>query len=209
MSEAIAEKQKIFSHFPNIAYNVIGIAVSEGGGSALCNLVTTLPPDFPAAIVIVRHLSPAHPSYLPQILSRFTALRVKMAEADEFLRPGTIYTAAPAKHLLVKSDGTLAFSNAPRVNFSRPAADLLFRSLATSYKTRAIAVVLTGRNEDGALGVVAIKRHGGIVIAQDQATSECFNMPKAAIETGKVDWVLPLEKIGPILVNLVMTEQVA
>ncbi|MCU0536567.1 MAG: chemotaxis protein CheB [Hydrococcus sp. Prado102] len=197
---------QVLSHFPNVAYNVIGIAASRGGLHALRAIVSALPIDFPAALVIVQHTSAAFPSYLTDILNRSTLLRVESAQTGLLLRPGTIYTSVPNRHVLISSDGTLLLSDSPKLNYVRPAADMLFRSLATNYKTRAISVVLTGNNHDGALGTIAIKNHGGITIAQDEATSEFFRMPQAAIATGKVDWVLPLDAIAPKLVNLVMSE---
>lgn len=203
------QQHRILSHFPNIAYNVVAIAASMGGIRAIGEIVSALPADFPAAITVVQHLSSLYPSYLPDLLNRRTPLRVKHAEAGELLRPGTAYIAVPDKHLLVNPDGRLSLSDAAPMNFVRPAADKLFTSVATSYKSRAIAVVLTGKQTDGLLGVLAIKKHGGIAIAQDEATSECFDMPKSAIDTGKVDFVLPLDAIASTLVNLVMTEKAA
>ncbi|NJK48290.1 chemotaxis protein CheB [Candidatus Gracilibacteria bacterium] len=197
---------RVLSHFPNVAYNVIGIAASQGGLRAIQTIVSTLPADFPAAIVVVQHTSANFPSYLTDILSRSTSLQVESARTGLLLRPGIIYTLVPDRHILINPDGTLLLSDSPKLNFVRPAADLLFRSLATIYKTRAISVVLTGRNSDGALGTISIKKHGGIAIAQDETTSEFFTMPKAAIATGKVDWVLPLYAIAPKLVNLVTNE---
>ena len=138
-----------------------------------------------------------------------TALRVKSAENGDILRPSTVYVAVPARHLVVEPDGTLLLCDAPKMNFVRPAADKLLMSMATTYKSRAIAVVLTGSNCDGALGVLSIKKHGGIAIAQNEATSEFFYMPQAAIATGKVDWVLPLDEIASTLVDLVTSEAVA
>ncbi|HEY9669003.1 MAG TPA: chemotaxis protein CheB [Coleofasciculaceae cyanobacterium] len=164
--------------------------------------MSALPKDFPAAITVVQHLSPQYRSYMAQKLSQHTAWRVKQATQGEWLRPATVYVCVPDKHLLVNSDGRLCLSDGAKVNFVRPAADKLFESVANTYKTRAIAVVLTGRNNDGAQGVLAIKQQGGIAIAQDEATSECFSMPKNAIDTGKVDFVLPLDAIAPTLVNL-------
>lgn len=200
-------QQRILSHFPNIAFNVVALAASVGGLPAIRTILSALPADFPAAIVVVQHLSPT--SQLPKILSQHTALRVKAAATGDVLRPGTVYVAVPAYHLLVQRNGTLLLSNAPKMNFVRPAADKLFMSMATTYKSRAIAVVLTGNGSDGALGVLAIKKHGGMVIAQDKATSEFFNMPKAAIATEKVDLVLPLEAIAPTLVHLAISAAVA
>lgn len=133
---------------------------------------------------------------MAEILSRSTALRVKQAEQGDLLRSGTIYTPVPNKHLLVNPNGTLSLSDTPKMNFVRPAGDKMFASAAESFKSRAIAVVVTGKDSDGVLGVLAVKKHGGTVIVQDEATSECFSMPQSAINTGKVDFVLPLNAIG-------------
>jgi two-component system chemotaxis response regulator CheB len=113
-----------------------------------------------------------------------------------------VYIAPPAKHLLVNADATLSLSGAELVHFVRPSADLLFESGAASFGNRAIGVVLTGTGSDGSLGVEAIKRRGGTVIAQDEATSDFFGMPGAAIEAGAVDFVLPLDQIAEALTSL-------
>ena len=197
---------RIISHFPNNAYNVVAIASSTGGLKAISQILSALPADFPAAITIVQHMYPECRSHMAQILSRSTTLRVKQAESGEVLRPGTVYTPVPNKHLLVNPNATLSLSDAPKVNFVRPAANKLFASVAASFKSRAIAVVLTGKESDGVLGVLAIKKSGGTVIAQDEASCECFSMPKSAIETGKVDLVLPLDAIADHLISLMMTE---
>ena len=110
------------------------------------------------------------------------------------------------RHLLVNPDGTLSLSQSELVHFLRPSADLLFESLAASYKERAIAVVLTGTGSDGAMGVQAIKKMGGTVIVQDQATAEFPGMPSAAIQTRGVDFILPLGEIAPALLTLVKGE---
>jgi two-component system, chemotaxis family, protein-glutamate methylesterase/glutaminase len=199
----------VFSHFPNIAFNIVALVASVGGLKATSTILSALPADFPAAIVVVQHLSPTFPSRLPEILDHRTALQVKPAETGDILRPGSVYVAVPARHLLVQPNGTLLLSDAPKMNFVRPAADKLLMSMAPTYKSRAIAVVLTGSGSDGALGVLSIKKHGGMTIAQDKSTAEFFNMPRAAIATGKVDLVLPLEAIATTLINLVTLETVA
>ncbi|NMF67215.1 chemotaxis protein CheB [Brasilonema octagenarum UFV-E1] len=199
---------RVISHFPNVAYNVVAIAASRGGLKAISQILSTLPPDFPAAILLVQHLSPKHPSQMAEILSHRTALHVKEAEEGELLRPGTVYIAVPNKHLLVNPDGTLSLSDGPKINFVRPAGDKLLASAAATFKSRAIGVVLTGGDGDGVLGVLAIKKFGGTVIVQDEASSESFSMPKSAISTGKVDFVLPLDAIAQCLVSLAMTQEV-
>lgn len=141
---------------------------------------------------------------MANILSRCTTLTLKQAELGEQLRPGTVYIAPPNKHLLVNWDGTLSFSNLEKVNFVRPCADLLFESVATSFKERAIGVVLTGRGCDGARGVQALRKIGGMVLAQSEATCKCFSMPSFAIDTGCVDLILPLNQIAFALETLVM-----
>jgi two-component system chemotaxis response regulator CheB len=178
---------------------VIGIAASAGGLAALSTLVGALKPDLNAAILILQHLSPGHPSQLASILSRRTRLEVKEAARHDRLRQGAILTAPPGLHLLVSPDGIVSFSHRPAVNFVRPAADRLFESLARSFGPRAIAVILTGTGRDGAKGAQIVKQAGGIVIVQDEATSEFFGMPGAAIRAGEVDRILPLVGIAAAL----------
>ncbi|MBD2388501.1 chemotaxis protein CheB [Cylindrospermum sp. FACHB-282] len=190
--------------FNNAAYDTVALAASAGGLTALTEVVSTLPADFAAAIVVVQHLDPRHRSLMAEILSRRTGLNVKQAEEGDLLAPGTVYIAPPNNHLLVNSDGTLSLSQSELVHFLRPSADLLFESVAGSYKDRAIAVVLSGTGTDGAMGVGAIKKMGGTVIVQDEKSAEFSGMPTAAIQTGNVDFVLPLAEISSALVTLVM-----
>ncbi len=186
------------------AFAIVALAASAGGLTALSRVLAALPASFPAPLVVVQHLDPRHRSLMAEILSRRTPLRVKQAEDGEQVGPATVYIAPPNRHLLVNSDGTLSLTQSQLVHFLRPSADLLFESVAASYGERAIAVVLTGTGNDGALGVKAIKKMEGTVIAQDEATAEFFGMPGAAIRSGSVDFVLPLDEIAMALVTLVM-----
>jgi two-component system chemotaxis response regulator CheB len=188
----------------NAAFDVVAMAASAGGLTALSQVLAGLPDDFPAAIVVVQHLDPRHPSLMATILSRRTPLHVKQAEEGEHVVVATVYIAPPNRHLLVNPDGTLSLSQSELVHFVRPSADLLFESVAASYRERAIAVVLTGTGSDGVMGVQAIKKMGGTVIAQDEATAEFFGMPGAAIQSGSVDFVLPLDEIPTALIALVL-----
>jgi two-component system, chemotaxis family, protein-glutamate methylesterase/glutaminase len=192
--------------FPNAAFDIVAFASSAGGLKALSVVLSCLPATFPAAIVVVQHLDRRHRSLMADILSRRTALRVKQAQADDCLTPGTVYIAPPDHHLLINADGTLSLSQSEVVNHVRPSADLLFGSAAVSYGDRAIAVVLTGTGIDGGVGVAAIKKMGGTVMVQDQQSAEFFGMPETAINTGAVDLILPLLEIAAALVRLVMQE---
>jgi len=182
---------------------IIVLTASAGGLKAISQILSNLPQDFPAPIVIVQHISPRHPSMMAEILGRRTLLQVKQAEAGDRLNPGTVYIAPPNQHLLINKDNTLSLSNTEKVRHVRPAADVLFQSAANSFLKQVIAVVLTGMDGDGAAGVEVVKQMGGIVIAQSEATSDFYSMPKAAIDTGVVDYILALHAIAPALLNLV------
>lgn len=191
--------------FPNAVFDVVALAASAGGLAAVSRVLSELPADFPAAIIVLQHLDPRHRSMMAEILSRRTVISVKQAKEGDRLKPGIVYVAPPNRHLLVNPDGTLSLSQSELVHFVRPSADLLLESLAGSYRKRAIAVVLTGTGSDGNMGVRAIKKMAGVVIAQDKTSSEFFGMPGAAIDTGEVDFILPLEKIASAIVHLVLT----
>jgi two-component system chemotaxis response regulator CheB len=192
-----------------IAFDVVAIAASAGGLRALSHVLAALPEDFPAPIVVVQHLDPRHRSLMAEILERRTPLVVKAAEEGETIYAGFVYIAQPNNHLLVNPDGTLALTQTELVHFVRPSGDLLFESVAASYRDRCIAVVLTGTGTDGSIGVKAVKKMGGTVIAQNEASSEFFGMPSAAIETGAVDFVLALDDISHTLETLVTAGEVA
>ncbi len=182
------------------AHDIVAVACSAGGLAALSRLLSELPADFAAGVVIVQHLDPRHRSMMADILARRTSLRVKQAEEGDRVEVGAVYIAPPDQHLLVNGDGTVSLSRSALVHFVRPSADLLFESVAASYRDRATAVVLSGSGGDGSTGVRAIKEMGGTVIAQNEQTSEFFGMPGAAIDSGHVDLVLPLEQIAGALV---------
>ena len=193
-------------HAPELHANfdIVAVASSAGGLAALTMLLASVPRDLPASLLVVQHLDPRHRSLMAEILARRTPLVVKQAESGETAEPGTVYIAPPDKHLLANEDRTLSLTQTELVHFVRPSADLLFESVAAAYRERAIAVVLTGSGSDGAMGVRAIKKMGGTVIAQDEATSEYFAMPSAAIGTGDVDFVLPIADMASALVSLVV-----
>lgn len=178
------------------------MAASAGGLGAITAVLSALPADFPLPILIVQHLDPRHRSLMAEILARRTPLTVRLATDGDVIKPGAVLFAPPDRHLLVNRDGTVTLSQAELVHFVRPSADLLFESAAGSYGRGVVAVVLTGTGSDGADGVRAVKDSGGTVIVQDEATAEFSGMPDAAVRTGRVDFVLPLDDIGPALLSL-------
>ncbi|WP_414624870.1 chemotaxis protein CheB [Calothrix sp. CCY 0018] len=184
--------------------HIVVITASAGGLNAISEILSKLPSNFPAPIAIVQHLAPKHPSMMAEILDKRSPLSVKQAQAGDKLYPGKVYIAPPDLHLLVNLDGCLSLSHSEKVRFVRPSGDVLFKSVAASFKEKCIAVVLTGMDGDGAAGVQEIKKNGGIIIAQDQATCKYFSMPNSAIQTGDVDFIMPLESIARCLMYLIL-----
>jgi two-component system chemotaxis response regulator CheB len=188
------------------AFDVVAIAGSAGGVDAIGTLLSALPVDFPAAILVVQHLPPSarYKSVLDRVLGRRTSLRVKWAEQGDRLQPQTALLAPQDKHISITDLGTLQFSFGPKVNSAKPAADPLFVSVADHYGERAIAVVMTGCLCDGAEGARAIAQHGGRVLVQDRITSPYFDMPEAVMQAGGADFVLSPHLLASALITLVM-----
>jgi two-component system, chemotaxis family, protein-glutamate methylesterase/glutaminase len=180
-------------------FEIAALAASAGGFAAFSEILSGLPADFPAPVLLLQHLSIRYRSLLPELLARVTSLEVVQAQDRDELLPGRVYVAPPGLHLLVRPDRTLALSDSEPVWFTRPAADRLFKSLPASFGSRAVGVILTGRGCDGAQGIQAIHRAGGTTIAQSPKSCTAAGMPSAAIETGCVDMVLSLQRIGPML----------
>jgi len=189
-------------------YEIIAIASSAGGLHALSKVLNGLPSNLPAVIVVVQHLAPHHRSMMAEILNKRTNLIVKQAEAKDRIKHGTVYIAPPDHHLLVEADQTLTLTQTELVHFVRPSADLLFESVAGSYKEKAIAVVLTGSGHDGSMGCEAIQKMGGMVIAQSGLSAEFSSMPTSAIATNCVDLELDLEDISAALIKLVIGNKI-
>jgi two-component system chemotaxis response regulator CheB len=188
-------------HIP--AFDVVVIGASAGGLAALATLLEGLPASFPVGLALVLHLSRHHPSVLTGVLARHTPLHVGWAHEGELLHAGHLFVAPPDHHLVVQAGGTLSLVDSPPVRHSRPAVDPLFASAADVFGPRALAVILSGSGTDGTAGALAVHRAGGVVIAQDEASSEYFGMPGEAIESGGVTHVLPLDVIATALHRLV------
>ncbi len=185
----------------NRHYELIVIGCSMGGMHALQTIFSALPKNFPVPIAVVQHRYRTSNEGLPEFLRRCTNLDVVDTTDKERLKPGTVYLAPANYHLLVER-GELSLSVDEAVAYSRPSIDVLFESAADAYGGGVIGVVLTGANADGARGAARIKNRGGFVLVQDPTTAESPAMPQAAIAATRVDRILPLDRIGPFLVEL-------
>jgi two-component system chemotaxis response regulator CheB len=179
-----------------LTFPVVALVASAGGLDALGEVLTALPADLPAAVIIAQHVRPSATSHLVAILDRRTALTVKAAENGAPLTPGTVLVVPPSRHLLVTSEARVGLIDVGSIPPARPSADLLLATLAVTCGPRALAVVLTGGGTDAQAGIRAVAHCGGTVLAQDPATAEVAGMPTAAIDTGLVNEVLPLTEIG-------------
>src|SRR5436305_3789884 len=185
------------------ASRIVVVGASAGGVEALSELVSGLPSDSAAPMLIVLHIPAESPSLLARILERRCALPVMTAENGMRAEPGNVYVAPPDRHLLVDDDGTLQTPRGPRENSHRPAVDPLFRSAAVAYGANTIGVVLTGTRDDGTSGLNAIKQCGGIAVVQDPNDAAFPSMPKNALEHVQVDHVAAMHEVAPLLVRLV------
>jgi two-component system, chemotaxis family, protein-glutamate methylesterase/glutaminase len=174
---------------------VVGIAASAGGVEALRALVSLLPADFSAAVLVVLHIPPAGPSVLPQILSRAGQLPARHPQDGEALAAGVILVAPPDRHMAV-SGGQVHLLAGPRENGHRPSADILLRSVAENSQKRCSGVVLSGTMDDGAAGLAAVRAVGGLALAQDPAEAAFPSMPLAAIEEADPQFVGPVSALA-------------
>lgn len=186
--------------------DVIAIGASAGGVNALRELTGRLPGNLPAAVLVTLHLQPHFSSSLDVILSRSGQLAASFAERDTTVERGRIYIAPPDYHLLL-SDHRIELGNGPRENYSRPAIDPMFRSVALCCGRRSIGVVLTGTLGDGASGLLAIKETGGIAVVQDPRDAEFPDMPARALDLAAPDYVVPIAGMADLLVKLVQERQ--
>jgi two-component system, chemotaxis family, protein-glutamate methylesterase/glutaminase len=185
-------------------FDVVAVGSSLGGPAALSLILASLPRDFPAAIVVAQHVSAVTgPSLVPQLHCR-SSLPVSLAQNSQRLCPGHVYCAPFDHHLVIGPDRRIQLTRTRKVKFCRPAAEPLFASVAGTYRERALGLVLTGCNSDGSLGAQALKWMGGRVMVQDPKTARAPGMPQAAIATGAVDYVVPLDRIAAALIALVM-----
>jgi two-component system chemotaxis response regulator CheB len=183
-------------------YEVIAIGTSWGGLDAVSRLLDAMHADVHQPIIVAQHRGiDAEAGMLAHLLQGHTRRLVSDPDDKTPLEADHVYLGPPDYHLLVE-DGHLALSTDAPVRFARPSIDVLFESVADAYGPRAVGVVLTGANNDGAAGLARIKDLGGVAIVQDPATSERRTMPDAAIAATDADAILPLDEIAPFLYGL-------
>jgi two-component system, chemotaxis family, protein-glutamate methylesterase/glutaminase len=178
-----------------LTQRLIVLGASAGGVEALRTLVSSLPEDLNAAVLVVLHIPVHTPTALHEVLAAKARLPVKLAEDGEDIRRGYVYVAPTDRHLIVEGDH-LRLTRGPRENRVRPCIDVLFRSAALHFGPNVIAAVLTGALDDGTAGLWAIKDQGGIAVVQQPQDCEWPSMPQSALKHVSVDHVLPLEAIG-------------
>jgi two-component system chemotaxis response regulator CheB len=188
---------------PRSRFRLVAIGSSTGGPMALHTLLHGLPRDFPVPVVVVQHMSPGFLAGLVSWLQVGCALPLQVAQDGQAAHPGQVYFAPDEQHLVFAGRGVLRLIDAPPVSHVRPSATVLFESIARLYGHEALGVLLTGMGDDGALGLQAIHERGGLTLAQDEATSVVYGMPRVAAELGAVDHSLPLPSIASRLVEWV------
>jgi chemotaxis response regulator CheB len=182
---------------------LIAIGSSAGGPSALATVLSGLPGDISAAVVIVQHIDENFVAGLATWLQQHSALAVRIARDGDALTPGTVFLAAPGNHLVVRDGTHLGYSAEPVSHPYRPSVDVFFNSVEAMWPGDAFGVLLSGMGRDGAEGLKRMRDHGFPTIAQDQATSVVYGMPAAAAKIGAAVEVLPLPDIAPRLVRMV------
>jgi two-component system CheB/CheR fusion protein len=173
---------------------VVGLGASAGGVRPLQQYFENMPPDSGMAFVVVMHLSPDHESSLAQILQQRTTMPVVQVTESVRIEANHVYVIPPNKHLAVQ-EGLLTLVDPQQPPGSRVAIDLFFRTLSAAFGPRAVSIVLSGADSDGSIGIKHVKEQGGITIVQDPTEAEYDSMPRTAIATGMVDWVLPVAEI--------------
>lgn len=175
------------------------IGASAGALEALSSILPALPGDFASPVLVVVHVPPDRRSVLSELFAAKCRLAVKEAEDKEPICRGTVYFAPPDYHLLVETNKSIALSSDEAVMFSRPSIDVLFETAAEAYGSELTAIVLTGANSDGSLGLKAVVAAGGTALIQDPEKAFASTMPQAAIEACKTGRVMSLQQIANYL----------
>jgi len=181
---------------------LVAIGASAGGPAALAKLLSDLPANFPGAVAIVQHVDVQFAPGLAAWLADQTPLRVRVAEEGDYPEAGSVLLAGREFHLVLTPSARWGYTRAPVDYVHRPSVDVLFESVSNNWKGLAVGVLLSGMGRDGAIGLQMLRKQGHYTIAQDQATSAVYGMPKAAAELNAATEILALDKIGARLTNI-------
>ncbi|WP_395504368.1 chemotaxis protein CheB [Ectopseudomonas hydrolytica] len=187
---------------PRVPLQALLLGASAGGVEALLQLLVDLPPSYRLPVVCLLHQPDRNDSLLADLFARRLQLPVKEAADKEYLRGGVVYVAPAGYHLSIEADRSFSLSREEPRHFSRPSIDILFESAADAYGARLAAALLTGANEDGAAGLLAIQRAGGLTLVQDPADAQVPTMPEAALALLQPDFLLPLTAMRLLLAEL-------
>jgi len=175
---------------------IFAFGLSTGGPGTLHKILARMPADFPGAVLVAQHMPAPFTATFAEPLAQSCHLKVKEAEAGDVLKAGSVFIAPGGYNMVVNSRQMINLMPEDELHEYCPSVDMLFCSVAASFKQKATGIVLTGMGNDGSAGVIAIKKMGGLTIAQDERTSIIYGMPKSAKKTGCVDQVLAVDKIA-------------
>jgi two-component system, chemotaxis family, protein-glutamate methylesterase/glutaminase len=210
VSDTVGKQKKstsVYSQRVRRDLRAIVVGVSTGGPKALMQIIPRLPADFPLGIAVVQHMPPKFTASLANRLNCISSVRVKEAEDGDRFGAGKVLIAPGGYHMrFIRDNGDIitSVSTEPSDSLYRPAADIMMLSAVEAYNTSLLGVILTGMGKDGLAGMQRVKEKGGYVIAQDEESCVVYGMPKAAVDAGVADAILPLEKIASSLVRLTM-----
>jgi len=187
--------------------NIVAIGSSTGGPKALQNILTSLPKDFPVPILIAQHMPPVFTKPFAERLNQLTALEIKEAEHGEPIKKGIVYIAPGIGHMSVVrkriTETTISISENKKEYIYKPSVDALMLSAVENFSGHVLGIILTGLGNDGLKGMKEIKNSGGRTIAESEATCVVYGMPKAVVESGVADKIVPVEEIAGEIINCV------
>ena len=208
LDQALREKPEIPTRFKalpaGLPYDIVAIGSSTGGPPALQTILTKLPKDFSAPVVICQHMPQSFTKFFAERLDKLVPMEVKEAENGDLLKPGRVLIAPGGRHMSIVKAGDsarVAIHDALKADKYIPSVDIMMESVASLYGMRAMGIILTGMGNDGRSGMGSIKKAGGLTLAESQETAVIYGMPREAIEAGHVDLIVPLGRIASEIIK--------
>jgi two-component system, chemotaxis family, protein-glutamate methylesterase/glutaminase len=186
-------------------YRAVVIGASAGGLNILTSILEGLPVNYPLPVILVQHRANEPTQMLEEVLQHKCKIKIKQADEKEPILGGIVYVAPPGYHLLIEADKTFSLASDMRVKYSMPSIDVTFETAAEVFKDTLVGIIMTGSNSDGSEGIKAIKDFQGLTVAQDPAEADFPDMPKAAILTNKIDFIMKGHEIKKFLKDLPLT----